>query len=590
MPQLSSSVSNQSLDSPASLYYNTVTPRKIGRKKSLSVSSVNLYNTPMRGSSVPSSFSPVGGNSAAALAASSQLQVNSGNGNGSSKVGKTPHSSRGHTRSRSSRLSIDAINTPFLMANNSSTLNGNGVTGGAGGTFAINTNAIPSYALQNLSINGNPFYTPSSFESPKLDDLSGDLENLDTPLATPSGSFVNLQNHNQNSFLSPAAAAKTWNATSASTNTLPGEQQQQQQQQQQVPQQNQYLTSSTYQYNAPINPNEGYITPLALQRNDTLDSIKIEDQDDDALKEIRKAKHQIMNSRKFTNTNGNGIQDNSTGFDDDLFFNSTDFGTMKFDNEFQVQLNPNENTMSGSGGSNLISSHSTPGGIVVSSNSPPQNSFNSSTQTLSQSAMYPGSVQNSNSDFYVLLPQFVEPLNQQQQPQHSQKYQQNFPVDLQNDPPFKIDLDLIASVQSMYNNKPSSTPGSGYVVQSSGGSNTPSSSSSGTLLPPMATFNTSKLATSKKSGPSNILGDNKLQNSTAVQTKIETKTDTPIDPKKKHPCPLCDSRFQRPEHVKRHLKSHSKEKPYECDEPDCGKRFNRKDNLKAHLKKIHQRL
>ncbi|CAK9440983.1 uncharacterized protein LODBEIA_P48520 [Lodderomyces beijingensis] len=60
-----------------------------------------------------------------------------------------------------------------------------------------------------------------------------------------------------------------------------------------------------------------------------------------------------------------------------------------------------------------------------------------------------------------------------------------------------------------------------------------------------------------------------------------------VDPKKKHKCPICDSRFQRPEHVKRHLKSHSSEKPYHCEEPDCGKQFNRKDNLKAHLKKIH---
>lgn len=59
------------------------------------------------------------------------------------------------------------------------------------------------------------------------------------------------------------------------------------------------------------------------------------------------------------------------------------------------------------------------------------------------------------------------------------------------------------------------------------------------------------------------------------------------DPKKKHKCPLCLARFQRPEHVKRHLKSHSSEKPFQCDEPDCGRRFNRKDNLKAHLKKIH---
>lgn len=62
-----------------------------------------------------------------------------------------------------------------------------------------------------------------------------------------------------------------------------------------------------------------------------------------------------------------------------------------------------------------------------------------------------------------------------------------------------------------------------------------------------------------------------------------------VDPKKKHKCPICDLRFQRPEHVKRHLKLHLLEKPFQCEEPNCGKRFNRKDNLKAHLKKIHHR-
>lgn len=59
------------------------------------------------------------------------------------------------------------------------------------------------------------------------------------------------------------------------------------------------------------------------------------------------------------------------------------------------------------------------------------------------------------------------------------------------------------------------------------------------------------------------------------------------DSKKIHECPLCHSRFQRPEHVKRHMRSHSSEKPFACPQPDCNKRFNRKDNLKQHLRKIH---
>lgn len=71
------------------------------------------------------------------------------------------------------------------------------------------------------------------------------------------------------------------------------------------------------------------------------------------------------------------------------------------------------------------------------------------------------------------------------------------------------------------------------------------------------------------------------------ETKDSRQSSTEADMKKKHKCPICDARFQRPEHVKRHLKSHSLEKPYQCEERDCNKRFNRKDNLKAHLKKIH---
>jgi predicted RNA-binding Zn-ribbon protein involved in translation (DUF1610 family) len=55
--------------------------------------------------------------------------------------------------------------------------------------------------------------------------------------------------------------------------------------------------------------------------------------------------------------------------------------------------------------------------------------------------------------------------------------------------------------------------------------------------------------------------------------------------KKLHQCPLCGSIFQRPEHLKRHMRSHSSEKPFECDE--CGKKFNRADNMKAHQRKMH---
>ncbi|KAG7131378.1 C2H2 finger domain transcription factor sebA like protein [Verticillium longisporum] len=57
------------------------------------------------------------------------------------------------------------------------------------------------------------------------------------------------------------------------------------------------------------------------------------------------------------------------------------------------------------------------------------------------------------------------------------------------------------------------------------------------------------------------------------------------DPSKTFVCELCNRRFRRQEHLKRHYRSlHTGDKPFECQ--DCGKKFSRSDNLAQHAR-IH---
>jgi hypothetical protein len=55
------------------------------------------------------------------------------------------------------------------------------------------------------------------------------------------------------------------------------------------------------------------------------------------------------------------------------------------------------------------------------------------------------------------------------------------------------------------------------------------------------------------------------------------------DPSKTFVCELCNRRFRRQEHLKRHYRSlHTHDKPFECHE--CGKKFSRSDNLSQHAR------
>lgn len=53
------------------------------------------------------------------------------------------------------------------------------------------------------------------------------------------------------------------------------------------------------------------------------------------------------------------------------------------------------------------------------------------------------------------------------------------------------------------------------------------------------------------------------------------------DPSKTFVCQICNRRFRRQEHLKRHYRSlHTHDKPFEC--VACGKKFSRSDNLSQH--------
>ncbi|KAI8058008.1 hypothetical protein BDF22DRAFT_663300 [Syncephalis plumigaleata] len=61
-----------------------------------------------------------------------------------------------------------------------------------------------------------------------------------------------------------------------------------------------------------------------------------------------------------------------------------------------------------------------------------------------------------------------------------------------------------------------------------------------------------------------------------------------ISPSSAHVCPICQRRFNRAEHVRRHQRVHTQERPYSCSWAGCTRHFARRDNLAQH-ERTHER-
>lgn len=82
-----------------------------------------------------------------------------------------------------------------------------------------------------------------------------------------------------------------------------------------------------------------------------------------------------------------------------------------------------------------------------------------------------------------------------------------------------------------------------------------------------------------------IISKSKMPVKGPVQTEFTVKGSTPSGKPRLFVCATCTRAFARHEHLKRHERSHTKEKPFTCN--ICSRKFSRRDLLLRHSTKLH---
>ena len=86
-------------------------------------------------------------------------------------------------------------------------------------------------------------------------------------------------------------------------------------------------------------------------------------------------------------------------------------------------------------------------------------------------------------------------------------------------------------------------------------------------------------------GPLKVSTHKLSSNSVIVPEEFTVKGATPSGKPRLYVCSVCTRAFARQEHLKRHQRSHTKEKPFACR--ICSRKFSRRDLLMRHSSKLH---